>query len=250
MKSTLVVLGILFLAATLSGCATPEPAVYLSSPASDKAPVEEMTGSLFPSDAQVISNEAIDKILGSQITFPAKVRVALLPFESGHSPWRYWSEDLNRLDREAAHRATLRLLASPRVAQASPLPALLVPERRTVPFLREAAARYQADLLLVYRTSSYSFQKQKFLAPEEIKAFCRVDVVLLDVRTGIVPFTAVEMEQYTTRKAKEDFNVAEAEQRARLQALGAAMESVAAKLSAFLEEAPRREFPATAPAAP
>ena len=73
----------------------------------------------------------------------------------------------------------------------------LIPEQKTVPHLREAAARYQADLLLVYRHSCYSFERYRFSGVDQSQGSCTVEAILLDVRTGLVPMTCVVSESFT-----------------------------------------------------
>ena len=57
-------------------------------------------------------------------------------------------------------------------------------------FLREAAARYQADLLLLFRSSCRTFERYRLFEQDQARAFCAVESVMLDVRTGLVPFVA------------------------------------------------------------
>ncbi len=197
-------------------------------------------GSLFASDQAVMSNEAIDKVLTSKLTLPAQGRVAVLRF-GPHSRWLWWSEELTKLGQETVSKFLGKLQACSRIADASLLPSLLTPGKQTVPYLREAAARYQADLLLVYRSASYTYEKQRFLAPDEAKANCFVEAVLLDVRTGVVPFTSVVTRTYTAKKSREDFNFTETVRKAELKALGQALDEVADDLVEFLEAVPGAE---------
>ena len=125
-----------------------------------------------------------------------------------------------------------------RIVDASVLPALLVPERRTIPHLREAAARYQADLLLLYRSSSILYGKEKLLAADQAKATCRLEAVLLDVRTGIVPFTSMVVETCTAKQVRDDLTFDETMRKAELEALGEALNAVADDLVAFLSSMP------------
>ena len=101
-----------------------------------------------------------------------------------------WSEDL--ADTEAKNFDNLlRLLkSSPQLTEVRFLPSLLVPEKRTVPYLREAAARIQADLLFVYTARIQSYRRDRFLKSDEVRAQCVAESVVLDVRTGIVVHTA------------------------------------------------------------
>lgn len=203
----------------------------------ERAPT--LTGSLFASDQALLSNEAIDTILSSQVAVPSQCKLAVLQLGSaGH--YRWWSEELARLSSDAVTRFIDEAEKSPRIREAAPLPALLTPEHQTVPFLREAAARFQADLLLVYRYTSISYEKQRLFAPDEVKSDCLVEAVLLDVRTGVVPFTSQKRKQYVVEKKQEDYSLQETIHRAELQSVGEALSEVGRDMASFLQMMPVR----------
>ena len=145
-----------------------------------------------------------------------------------------WLRD-SRLPATVTERLTGALRASGRVREAAPLPALLVPRQRTVGHLREAAARFQADLLLVYQTDCRSFERYRVFAPSEVRATCAVEAVLIDTRTGLVPFTAAAARQWSAKKAKEEKNFDETVQRVEWETVGDALEEVGRKTAAYLE---------------
>jgi hypothetical protein len=103
------------------------------------------------------------------------------------------------------------------------LPSLLVPEKRTVPYLREAAARIQADLLFVYTSRIQTFQRERFLKTDQVRAQCVAESVLLDVRTGLVVHSARPTETIAMQKAPADLNFSETITRAESEARGKAM---------------------------
>ena len=109
-----------------------------------------------------------------------------------------------------------------------------MPQNRTVPHLREAAARYQADLLLVYRSYCQSFDRYRFFAADKSRAYCGVEAVLLDTRTGLVPFTTVATRSYDVVENRTDTNFRETRLRAQLDATAAAMGDVSTEIVRFL----------------
>ena len=149
------------------------------------------------------------------------------------------SDELARAGADVQMKLVGKLRSSPLVYDASFLPGLLIPQKRTVGHYREAAARFQADLLLVYRPSCRTYEKFRFLAPNEAKSFCNVEAVLLDTRTGIVPFTVVASRDFVVRKTSEDFDLNEMRRRAELEALSAALGEAGDELVAFLAKAGR-----------
>ncbi|UTW44164.1 hypothetical protein KFE80_07035 [bacterium SCSIO 12696] len=198
-------------------------------------PTTDTQESLFSSDA-VLSDQEISRILTYQLKLPNQSRLAILKL-SQDNLWRSYSNDFNQLTDSMAADFISELRSSPRIYDASFLPSLLTPEVRTVPYLREAAARYQADLLLAYRTQCQTFQKYRVINPNITKAYCTVETVMLDVRTGIVPFTAVSTSEFSATKQKDDINFSETIKRAELKAVSESLAEVAASLKKFLKSA-------------
>jgi hypothetical protein len=195
------------------------------------------TTSLFATDEAVLSGANIEQILNSRVVIPKKARLAILQFGE-RRPWQWWSEDLARLDQEMEKGIMARLQNCARLTDVSLLPALMAPEKKTIPYLREAAARYQAELLLVYRSGSRNYDRYRFLGPEEVKAKCVVEAILLDVRTGVVPFSSVSANEYIAKKSREDYGFSETIAKAEIKATSMGPQKIAADLVAFLETVP------------
>ena len=188
--------------------------------------------SLFSGDAAVLSDEAIRSILNYKYMPPAQSRIALLPF--GREVWSRWSEELSLSTEQMKSSVIDRLLGSPKIYDASYLPSILVPEMRTVPHLREAAARYQADLLLVYRSYCRSFERYRVFSADESRAFCGIEAVLLDTRTGLVPFTSIASHSFHVKQNNEDTNFRETILKAQLAATAEALSKVSGEVVRFL----------------
>lgn len=228
-----------FVMSAIAGCSTAEPVPALSLMSSDPyGDRPTLRDSLFPADQAVLGNEAIQQILSSKIELPREARLAVLRFGSRWRMPQWWSEPLAQLHESIDGGLLDTLRASQRVSDASLLPSLMTPERQTVPHLREAAARFQADLLLVYRTISESHPKEKLLARNQVKAYCTAEAVLLDVRTGIVPFSSVVTRGVLVTESREDLRFSETIQRAELEATNQAVDQIAEELVHFLSALP------------
>jgi hypothetical protein len=179
--------------------------------------------SLFKGDQAVLSDQDIGKILNTRLSLADRHRMAILSL--GSSSW--WSEDLADMEAKNFDAMLQALRADPQLTDVRLLPSLLVPEKRTVPYLREAAARIQADLLFVYTTRIQTFNRSRFLKPNEVHARCVAESVLLDVRTGIVADTARATENIALTKAASDLNFSETIARAESDARGKALVSLA-----------------------
>jgi hypothetical protein len=120
---------------------------------------DRLQESLFKGDQEVLSNADIDRILTAHVTLGDRHRLAILSLSSRLA----WSQELSDLDAQNAERFMKTLGLSDQLTEVRLMPALLIPEKRTVPYLREAAARFQADLLLVYNTRIQRFNRTESL---------------------------------------------------------------------------------------
>lgn len=227
---------LLFLVCLLPACTSsvstqPRPTSYYEEQTRSENRTEQF--SLFKSDREVLSDEDIARILEYPFRVPPQSRVAILPI--GQRSWGGWSYEFTRLS-ENIETEFIRVLRSSRfIYDASYLSSLLVPEQRTVPYLREAAARYQADLLFMYRSGCQQYEKSRLFSADETKAYCTVEAVVLDTRSGIIPFTSVATEEYSAKETKEDINLLETIHKAEMQAISSALSRIAKDFVAFLE---------------
>lgn len=224
----------------LLGCAVPssqgDRLGYNAMQASSRAfDLREDDPSLFKSDTEILSDSAIRRILEYELRLPASNRLAVLQVAERSLYSNYWSRT-SQAPTTAPERLLETLRASPRVTHASFLPSLLVPRERAVGNLREAAARYQADVLLVYRTDCRSYERYRFLASDEVKAVCLVEAVLIDTRTGIVPFTSTVRQEFAARKSREDSNFDETVRRAEVSAIEQGLAATGGQVTAFLAQ--------------
>jgi hypothetical protein len=161
--------------------------------------------SLFKGDQAVLSDQDIARILGTQLNLQDRRNLAILNL-SRMSPW---SEDLAETEAKNFDTLVQTLKASRQFSEVHLLPSLLVPEKRTIPYLREAAARIQADLLFVYTTRIQYFRRDRFLKPDEVHAQCVAESVLLDVRMPVKtlrrrrhPGTSISMKPLLARSRR------------------------------------------------
>jgi hypothetical protein len=189
--------------------------------------------SLFSSDSALLSDDDIKRILGHRFLLQKQNKIGILTL--GRSDWSGWSDELARAGSDVQSKLVAKLKSCPGVFDASYLPALLIPEKGTVGHFREAAARYQVDLLLIYQPSCRTYEKYRFLSPDKVKSYCTVEAVLLDTRSGIVPFTATASRDFIAEKSDTDLNLIETMRRVELNALREALGEIGDKVVDFLE---------------
>jgi len=205
-----------------------------------------LEGSLFPSDQAVLGDEAIKRILSSKVELPEKARVAVMKFPlgddtAGRYGYYYWrQEEYVKTQQEYSDALSTTLVASKRIAEVTPLPSLMTPRQASVPVLREAAVRMQADLLLVYRVTSDSYYKYTVFAKDKVKVYSTCEAVLLDVRTGLVPFTKIITREKLAAKQPNDLDLNETMRRAEKDAALEALKTVADDLVNFLSLLPAK----------
>lgn len=217
-----------------SGCAAHKMAGPLPPPPEPETILggNDTPDSLFKGDQAVLSDQDISRILVTHIDLADRHRVAILNVAGHYS----WSNELAEVEAKNSDDLLQALKASPQLSDVRFLPTLLIPEKRTVPYLREAAARVQSDLLFVYNTRIESFRRDRFLkSSDEVHAQCIAESVLLDVRTGIAVHTAHSTENISLKKTSADLNFSETVARAESEARGKAVVSLANQVVRHLE---------------
>ncbi len=221
-----------------ANCTTMGTGTYSGYPGSSE-PV--LARSLFSSDQAIISQAAIDTILSSKIIIPENVKLALIKFSGaidqnssiyGYGYWR--SESYLKLQQSYVDTLSNRILSSEKISSVSVLPSLLTPQNPTIPILREAAVRLQSPLLVIYRINSDIYEEYRTFRANRSKAYATVELVLLDIRTGIIPFTAISTKEYQSTKQKSDVTVNDFLKRTEAVAVNRALEDTAERLTTFL----------------
>lgn len=223
------------------GCAsTPSQVSTLPSMQEGMVAKDPATVSLFPSDQAVLSDEAVARILSSEVVLPTKAKLALMKFPGtdgsryyGRYYWR--DEDYLKLQQSQVDALTHTLSTSGRVSEIFPLPTLMIPSRLSIPVLREAAVRLQADLLLVYRVGSDTYTQYRTFAKDKVKAYSTCEMVLLDVRTGLVPFTRIVSRERLESKLPTDLDLTETMRRAEQASAAEALTAAAEQLVGFIK---------------
>ena len=238
------ILALAFAGALLSGCAKmPQRATPMMATA-DYAAREPIAASLFPSDQAVLGDEAVGRILSSKLELPAKAKLALMKFPdadgSGYGRYHWRDERYLKLQQEQVDTLSKALLASDQIAEVTPLPSLMTPSRLSIPVLREAAVRMQADLLLVFRVGSDMYSQYRAFAKDKAKAYSTCELVLLDVRTGLVPFTRVVSRERLELKQAADLDLSETMRRAEQGSAAEALKVAAEDLVNFVKSVPRK----------
>lgn len=236
-----------YAAVLASGCAHSMTATQPGYMASEEYQSRSsLRASLFSSDQASLSNEALERILTSKIQLHKGGRLAVVrladpgDWSSRETRWNMAYSFCTYTDRRDVSGSPMNMLvealsASKRFKDISVLPSMAIPSRPTISAIREMAARFQADTALIYKQYAVTQEIYRLFAADQGKAEVMVEAILLDVRTGAIPFCAVATQDFKVKKNSDDLDALETAARAKNQAAGIALTSLAGQLNQFLK---------------
>lgn len=219
----------------LTACSTTRPSVNSSSNPNFSSGDTLITESLFNDKTSTISEENIQKILDGAFELPRKLRVAIVRLEPTSQLRRYWSdEQYLKTQQSYLDLFSDKFKQSSRVTKISIIPDLLISKSPSFTNIREAAVRMQADIVVVYSITSDIYSKYKFFSKADLKAFATAQLIILDVRTGLIPFSAIVTKDYLSQKKKEELDNSEASSRIQNEAVLLTINDIGQKITEFL----------------
>ena len=194
--------------------------------------------SLFNDKASTISEEGIQKILDGTYRLPQQLRVAIVRIENNQQKRYYYWNDEDYLKTQQSYLDLFedKFKHSTRVTKVSIIPDLLISKTPSFTNIREAAVRLQADVVVIYSISGDIYSKYKFFTKPDIKAFATTQLIILDVRTGLIPFSTIVTKDVVSQKKKEELDNSEAKNRIQNEAVLLTINEIAQKIAAFLTE--------------
>jgi hypothetical protein len=236
-------LALMLLAGTGHSMAARETA-KISSDEYQERPVLE--SSLFRSDKDILGEDAIQRILSSKLTLPDIVSIALYRVKEspqqairyyGYGYWR--SEEYLKVQQSFISTITDEISRSNRVLEVVSLPSLLTPKEPTIAIIRETSVRLQADMVMVFSLTSDVYEKYRLFQTDQAKAYCTCEGFLLDIRTGLIPFSRIITQEYLATREKSDANFNETMARAEREAALLSLKSLGEQTVEFLSQIPR-----------
>lgn len=208
----------------------------------------ELSQSLFGSKSQLISEKDIQKVLKSKVVLSRRIRLGVIKLESKSSytmDW-HWQSPASLMNNKAfilneklKNDFFGKLKKSGRVSDITILPSMMIPRPMTIPALRETAVRLQVDLLLVLRSENLAdYEYMPFWIKDKAKTLSTVEAILLDTKTGVIPFTSIATDSALLREKSKDLNRFQLIKRSSEEAETKALISIAEVLAKFIKEAP------------
>jgi hypothetical protein len=197
-----------------------------------------ITQSLFNDRSSSISEENIQRLLDGNYKLPQQLRVAIVRLDNSSNLSRryFWNdEDFLKTQQSYLDTFTAKLRQSPRVQKVSVIPEIVVSKSPSFTQLREAAVRLQSDLVVVYNISSDIYSRYKMFSNPDLKAFATTQLILLDVRTGMVPFSTIVTKDQLSKKTKAELDIAQATNRVQHQAVLLTIDESSKQMLDFLK---------------
>lgn len=197
-----------------------------------------ITQSLFNDKASTISEEGIQKILDGNYKLPEQLNVAIVRIENNQQKRSYYWNDEAYLKTQQSYMDLFgeKFKQSPGVIKVSIIPDLLISKTPSFTNIREAAVRMQADVVVIYSITSDTYSKYKLFTKTDIKAFATTQLILLDVRTGLIPFSTIVTKDLLSLKKKEELDNSEARNRIQNEAVLLTINEIATKITDFLNK--------------
>jgi len=227
----------IFIATLVSSCDTTKQAAY--SPNERYATEDTLiTQSLFNDKAATISEENIQRVLDGSYKLPRQLRVAIVKLESSSQRRNYWSywNDEQYLKTQQSYLDLFadKFKQSARVLNTFSVPDVLISRSPSFTSIREAAVRMQADIVVIYSIASDLYSKYKAFSKPDIKAYATTQLIIMDVRTGLIPFSSISTKDALSQKKKEELENAEAASRVQNEAVLATITDIGEKITRFL----------------
>jgi hypothetical protein len=225
-------IALLALAASACGASTTWRPIDVQSP-----PARAPEASLIKSDDAVMSDAEIHQLMAVKPTLPKLLRMAIFHLHHVGTDQAAWEPQSAKDDELTATNSGFvrQLRALPNVVDASYLPRFVVPKEPSLGHVRQAAARYQADVAFVFTSTCQLYSTFKLFAADEAKAYCATDAALVDVRTGTIPFVARSRRDLLVEKGDTDMQLQDTVRRVELSAIDLALQDTTRDLGIFLE---------------
>jgi hypothetical protein len=221
----------------ISSCHTAQQAAISTSPEYQNADTV-ITQSLFNDKAATISEENIQRVLDGTYKLPQQLRVAIVKLESAsqkRSSWYYWSdEQYLKTQQSYLDLFADKFKQSSRVTKVFNIPDVLISRSPSFTNIREAAVRMQADVVVIYSIASDLYSRYKAFSKPDIKAYATTQLIIMDVRTGLIPFSTISTKDALSQKKKEELDNSEAASRIQNEAVLSTITDIGQKISDLL----------------
>lgn len=212
------------------GCATAKKDYdYMSGPAYQHRP--QLRQSLI-NGSEPLSEAAVQKILSSKVVLPKMINLAIVRLDDSAD-----GLDFQTVDKEVAEKFYAKSNWGSRVQSIIPVPQVMLSKPVTLIGLRQAAALLQADALLIIKPVSYGDWKFQLFEDNKAKGITSLELLLMDTRTSVVPYTSVITETAEVSKDRGEYSDYELTARAKKESETKALMQVPSAIQKFISKA-------------
>ena len=198
----------------------------------DDSPISR---SLFTDKNATISEENIGKILDGRLKLPARLRIVVVKLDNQQRRWYLWNDEKYIKNQQAyVDQLSGRLKKLSKVEKVSVVPEMIISAEPTMTSIREAAVRMQADGIVIFATTSDIYSKYRFLSKTDIKAFATTQLLYVNTRTGLIPFTGIVTRDFLSQKNEADLDLTETRMRVQDEAVRLTISELGDKLTEYL----------------
>lgn len=164
----------------------------------------------------MLSEEAIRLLLTTRVAVPEKAKLAVAALDHRSLKAERYGQAAEFLERRKEFLAAIEnpLRETGRFVEIVHVPSLLIEKEPSLVRLREAAALMQANLLLVYQIRTQLIYDAHVFSKDEVKSQGAIDVLLVDVKTGAIPYTDTFEATQVEKEQKGDADTFETRKRA------------------------------------
>lgn len=198
---------------------------------------ENLKDSVSVTDGQTLSQEEIRTLLSSKVDLKRPLKIAVVKTDNLVARGHRRSQSLPPAASPESTQALKGVIEKSKfVKDISFVPRFMMPKDFTIKNLRDVAAVMQADLVLILFTRTEADSKFILMGADKAKAVSTLESMLVDVRTGAIPFTAIATGTARLEKDKsQDFSEDDFRSRTIVAAEDKAVGELAHDLLAYIQ---------------
>lgn len=176
-----------------------------------------------------LSTNEINELLSQKVNHKRNLKMAVFKLNLEKT-------EIHEADMSTPERALLFknvLTHSQYIKDISMIPSFMQPEKIDFKGLRDTAALMQADLLLVLTARNRFDYDYNLIEKNEVYTLSTIEAAIIDVKTGVFPYTAIATAKHIEKKNDNDFNNEEFKIRAIRKAEDKALVEVTKSISEY-----------------
>jgi hypothetical protein len=182
-------------------------------------------------ESDKLSEASIQKILASKITLPKSINLSIVRLSDSTDGLNFQT-----IDDQISEQFYNKNLWGNRVQTVIPVPQVMISKPVTLASLRQAAALLQSDILVIIKPQSYADWKFQLFDKSKAKGIASLEVLLLDTRTSVVPYTSLITETVEVSRESTEYSYEELISKAKKASERKALLQIPAAVQKFISK--------------